>query len=239
MKRLFDIVVSATVLAILALPLLVVMVILRCTGEGHVFFLQERVGRHGKLMKITKFATMLKDSPSLGTKDITLQDDPRVLPFGKFLRKTKVNELPQFWDVLVGRMSLVGWRPLMPAGFADYSPEVQTCIVKNRPGITGIGSLVFRDEESIVTRARDAGEDPRLFYRDVVMPYKGLLEVWYSEHVGLITDLKILFATVVAVTKPGWFGFVKWFKGFPSPKNPHLREAIGFSREVSSVTAAS
>lgn len=230
MKRLFDILVSLAVLTVLAVPLLFIMLVLRLTGEGDVFYLQERIGRFGKPIFITKFATMLRDSPSLGTKDITLRDDPRVLPFGKVLRKTKVNELPQFWDVLVGKMSLVGWRPLMPAGFADYSPDVQQRIVLNRPGITGIGSLVFRDEESIVTRARDGDEDPREFYKSVVMPYKGALEVWYSEHAGLRTDIKILLATAVAVLRPGWYGFVRWFPAFPLPTDKHLSEAIGSIR---------
>ncbi|HAN98538.1 MAG TPA: lipid carrier--UDP-N-acetylgalactosaminyltransferase [Planctomycetaceae bacterium] len=226
MKRLLDIIVSLAVLSVLVGPLLFVMLVLRLTGEGDIFYLQERIGRFGKPIFITKFATMLRNSPSLGTKDITLRDDPRVLPFGKLLRKTKVNELPQFWDVLVGKMSLVGWRPLMPAGFADYSSEVQQRIVLNRPGITGIGSLVFRDEESIVTRARDAGEDPREFYKSVIMQYKGSLEIWYSEHAGLMTDLKILVATAVAVLRPGWYGFVRWFRDFPPPTNEHLRHVI-------------
>ena len=115
-KRIFDLFVSGSVLLILALPLAIVIVILKLTGEREAFYFQDRVGYLGKIIKVTKFVTMVKDSPNMGTQDITLRNDPRVLPVGKFLRKTKLNEVPQFWDVFVGKLSLVGWRPLMPKG---------------------------------------------------------------------------------------------------------------------------
>lgn len=226
LKRLLDIFVSGTILLILSPLLLLVIVILKLTGEREAFYFQDRVGFRGKIFKVTKFATMVKDAPHLGTGDITLRDDPRVLPVGKFLRKAKLNEVPQFWDVMVGKMSLVGWRPLMPAGFAEYSPEIQQEIVKVKPGLTGIGSLVFRDEETIITRAAAEGRDLRGCYREDIMPYKGALEVWYVAHRGLWTDIKIMLATAVAVLRPDWTGYSRWFGNLPEPKSVIIREHL-------------
>ena len=227
LKRAFDIVVAGSVLLILAPALAVVVVILKLTGEREAFYFQERVGYLGKIIHVTKFVTMIKDSPNIGTQDITLRNDPRVLPVGRVLRKTKLNEVPQFWDVLVGRMSLVGWRPLMPKGFADYPADVQREIVKVKPGLTGIGSLVFRDEESIIAAAEAQGRDLRACYREDIMPYKGALEVWYVAHQGLWTDLKILVGTAIAVLRPGWTGYAGWFRGLPEPLSPLVREHLG------------
>jgi len=227
LKRLLDICISGAVLLLVSPLLAVVIVILKVTGEREAFYFQERVGFLGKIIYVTKFVTMVKDSPNMGTQDITLRNDPRVLPVGKFLRKTKLNEVPQFWDVLVGTMSLVGWRPLMPKGFADYPPEVQTEIVKVKPGLTGMGSLVFRDEESIIARAEQEGRDLRSCYREDIMPYKGALEVWYVAHQSTWTDLKIMVGTAVAVLKPGWTGYTRWFPNFPTPASVIIRETLG------------
>lgn len=226
MKRLFDICVSGCVLLVLAPLLLPVMALLRLTGEGEVFYLQQRMGYGGKLIWVTKLATMLKNSPSLGTGHITVKDDPRVLPLGKFLRKSKLNEMPQFWDVFVGKLSLVGWRPLMPTGFANYPAEVQQKIVQVKPGLTGIGSLVFRDEEAVLTAAQGDGRDLTEVYRDDIMPYKGALECWYVDHASFVTDVKILIATALAVLVPGWRGFWKWFPDLPNPQSPLLKAVL-------------
>lgn len=226
LKRLFDILVSGTILLILSPLLLTVIVILKLTGEREAFYFQDRVGFQGKNFKVTKFATMLKNAPNMGTGDITLRNDPRVLPVGKFLRKAKLNEVPQLWDVLMGNMSMVGWRPLMPQGFAEYSPQIQQEIVKVKPGLTGIGSLVFRDEEAIISKAADEGRDLRACYREDIMPYKGALEVWYVTHQGLWTDIKIIIATAVAVLRPGWTGYAGWFSGLPAPQAPIIRNYL-------------
>lgn len=226
LKRLFDILVSGTILLLLSPLLLAVIAILKLTGEREAFYFQDRIGFQGKKFKVTKFATMLKNAPNMGTGDITLRNDPRVLPAGKLLRKTKLNEVPQFWDVLVGKMSLVGWRPLMPQGFAEYSPQIQQEIVKVKPGLTGIGSLVFRDEETIISKAADEGRDLRGCYREDIMPYKGALEVWYVAHRGLWTDIKIMIATAFAVLRPGWTGYAQWFSGLPEPQSAIIREYL-------------
>jgi lipopolysaccharide/colanic/teichoic acid biosynthesis glycosyltransferase len=219
MKRTFDIVMSSLALAFLAVPLLVAMLILRFTGEGEIFFLQERVGWHGHRFQVFKFATMRKDSESTGTRDITLRDDPRVLPVGRFLRKMKINELPQLLNVLRGEMSLVGWRPLMPVSFSYYPSHVQRRIVKSRPGLTGIGSIVFRDEEAITERL---DRPPDEVYRDLIFPYKGALEVWYQEHQSFSLDLKIIAVTMLAVLGSGGDAHLSWFPGLP-PRPEGLR----------------
>lgn len=243
LKRLLDVCISFTVLVVLAMPLALVWLILKFTGEGEAFYFQKRVGYGGKLIYLTKFATMLKDSPNMGTQDITLRNDPRVLPFGRFLRKTKINEMPQFWDVLVGKLSLVGWRPLMPQGFDSYPEEVRIEIVKAKPGLTGIGSLVFRDEESIIAVAEEKGMDLRECYRNEIMPYKGALEIWYVRNRGLWTDLKILAGTAIAVLYPGWHGYFRWFSDLPIPQSELIQShlalrvsamqssALGFARK--------
>ena len=229
LKRLLDVVVSGLILMVLAVPLCIIIVILKLTGEREAFYLQERVGFLGERIKVTKFVTMVKDSPNIGSQDITLRDDPRVLPFGKLLRKTKLNEVPQFWDVFVGKLSLVGWRPLMPQGFADYSESVQREIVKVKPGLTGIGSLVFRDEEAIIAKAQAEGRDLRACYREDIMPYKGALEVWYVANQGLWTDLKIMVGTAIAVLKPGWRGYTDWFADLPQPESKVIQAHFGVS----------
>ena len=191
-KRATDIIVSAIAIIVL-LPLLVpVMLALRFSGEGEIFYRQKRIGYQNKPFDILKFATMLKDSPNMKGGEITLRKDPRVLPFGRFLRMTKINELPQLFNILKGDMSLVGPRPLMEVSFRMYSPEVQAVVYQSVPGLTGIGSLVFRDEERLASRP---GIDPRQFYREQIYPYKGELEIWYNANRRSIVDIKIIVLT--------------------------------------------
>lgn len=230
MKRLFDICVGLVLLLIFALPMLVCIVVLRFTGEGNVFFLQDRVGKHGQLFKVYKFVTMAVGSETKGTNDITIRNDPRVLPVGKFLRMAKLNELPQILNVIKGDMSIVGWRPLMPRGFGDYPEFVKENIVKANPGLTGIGSIVFRDEEAIITAAKEEGKDLIAAYRDDILPYKGAVELWYNEHRTTLSDLKIIFLTAYAIVSPGNTLVYKWFKGLPEPKSPLVRKHTGFDR---------
>jgi lipopolysaccharide/colanic/teichoic acid biosynthesis glycosyltransferase len=142
---------------------------------------------------------MLKDSPNIGTRSITLPGDPRVLPFGKFLRKTKINELPQLFNVLRGDMSIVGPRPLVPEIFEVFPPELQAHVYDSKPGLTGIGSIIFRDEESLFA---ETNLEPKVFYRQVIAPYKGALELWYGENRSMWTDLKIVLTTAWVILFP-------------------------------------
>jgi lipopolysaccharide/colanic/teichoic acid biosynthesis glycosyltransferase len=189
-KRFFDIVFSLLALIILSPLLIPIVIILKFTGEREVFYFQQRIGLRNKEFSIWKFATMLKNSPNIGTGEITLRKDPRVTRVGRFLRRTKINELPQIINVLRGDMSFVGARPLMRKSFENYSPEVQRVIYNTRPGITGIGSVIFRDEEKIVSESKDI----QATYRQIFQ-YKGAVEIWYQQHISFYTDTMILFLT--------------------------------------------
>jgi lipopolysaccharide/colanic/teichoic acid biosynthesis glycosyltransferase len=189
-KRFFDILFALIAIIILSPLLIPIIIILKLTGEHEVFYFQERIGRNNRKFNIWKFATMLKNSPNIGTGEITLRNDPRVTSVGKFLRKTKINELPQVFNVLVGDMSFVGPRPLMSKSFDHYSPEVQSVIYNTRPGITGIGSVIFRDEEKIVSESSDI----QATYRQIFQ-YKGQVELWYQRHISFYTDFMIIFLT--------------------------------------------
>ena len=146
MQRLLDVFLSGIAIILLSPILVPIACVLKITGEGEVFYKQARVGKGGSSFGLIKFATMLKDSPSIGTGEITIKNDPRVLPLGKFLRKSKINELPQLWNIFIGDMSIVGPRPMVPNTYARYPIKAQKVLNTVRPGLTGIGSIIFRDE---------------------------------------------------------------------------------------------
>lgn len=208
--RLLDILIAALSLTIISPILLVVTVILRCTGEGEIIYFQKRVGYRREIFHIWKFATMLKASPSMGAGTLTMANDPRVLPFGKFLRKSKINELPQLINVLKGDMALVGPRPLVPEGEGIYEDSVSEKIRSVRPGLTGLGSLALRDEESYYAHRTDAAE----YYINVIQPYKAALELFYIENKCLSLDLRILFYTAISIVYPS-FDLSSTFKNLP------------------------
>ena len=191
-KRIIDLLISGTVL-ILLLPVFIPIVILqKLTAEGEVFYFQKRIGFKQKYFDIWKFATMLKNSPSIGTGSITLRNDPRVTPVGKYLRKSKLNEIPQIINVLKGDMSIVGPRPLVDRTFSAYPKEVQDKVYDSKPGITGIGSIIFRDEELLIS---NSDMDPHAFYAAHIAPYKGQLEMWYQQNKSTFVDLSLIFLT--------------------------------------------
>ncbi len=199
LKRFFDLAFAALGLLLLLPLLLPIMLALRLTAEGEVFYRQKRVGFRNQHFGIWKFATMLKNSPNMGTGSLALRNDPRVTPLGRWLRKTKINELPQLINVLTGEMSFVGPRPQMQVDFDVYPPEVKEKIYSAKPGITGIGSIVFRDEERLLSRP---GIDPKAFYAAHIAPYKGALEMWYLRHRSLYTDFMLLLLTAWAIVFP-------------------------------------
>ena len=156
---------------------------------------------------------MLKDSPNLASGSITLSGDWRVTKPGKFLRKTKINELPQIINILKGDISLVGPRPLVTQNFTAYNEDVQSRIYNVKPGLTGIGSIIFRDEESIISAVKD--EDPHEFYKRVIAPYKGELEMWYQSNNSFFLDLQLIFMTAWVILVPTSKLYEKWFKDLP------------------------
>ena len=214
-KRFFDILLSGFAILVLSPLLVPVMIVLKCTGEHDIFYGQERIGYKNKRFKILKFATMLRNSPNMSGGLHTTHGDPRVLPFGSFLRKTKINELPQLFNIFLGDMSIVGPRPLVDKTFAPYPPEVKARIYSVRPGLTGIGSVVFRDEESIITNSKLRPEE---CYAKVIAPYKGALELWYLDHFGFWTDVKLIFLTAWVIVFPKSKLMEKMFKDLPKPE---------------------
>ncbi|WP_024868288.1 sugar transferase [Pseudoxanthomonas suwonensis] len=213
MQRLFDIILSFIALAILSPLLVPVAVVLRMTGEGEVFYVQQRVGRGGRSFGLFKFATMLKNSPNLGTGTVTVKDDPRVLPVGRFLRRTKINELPQLINILKGDMSIIGPRPQTHRCFDAFPAEAQAEIIKVRPGLSGVGSIVFRDEEVLM----HVSSEPERFYDTVIMPYKGELERWYVAHQGMGTYLLLIGLTAWVVLVPGSTAVWRFLDELPLP----------------------
>ncbi len=133
---------------------------------------------------------------------ITRRKDNRLTPMGAFLRRTKLNEVPQLLNVLKGEMSIVGPRPVLLESYLLYSKEVQSAIYSVKPGLTGIGSIIYRDEEALITKELERGGDIWTYYRDVIYMHKGKLEEWYRDHQSLSIDLLIVFITVLVVLRP-------------------------------------
>ena len=211
--RFFDVGLSSLALIVVSPLLIPIVLFLKFSGEGEIFFLQERVGKNREMFKLFKFATMLKDRPSMGTGTVTMKNDPRVLPAGKFLRKTKINELPQLLNVFIGDMSLVGPRPQAPRCFDAFPVESQDVIVQVKPGLSGIGPIVFRGEEDILE-----GHSGTLdFYDNVIGPYKGDVEAWYVGKQGLIAYFSLILLTVWVVLFPKSDLVWRLFKDLPSP----------------------
>lgn len=214
-KRFFDIIFSLLAILILSPILIPIVILLRLTGEGYIFYFQKRIGYKSQYFNIWKFATMLKDSPNLGTGTITLRKDPRITPMGGFLRMTKINELPQLFNVFKGDMSFVGPRPLVDKNFENTPKEIKEKIYQNKPGITGIGSVVFRDEEKLYSQTTLS---PSQFYKEVIGPYKCELELWYGKNISLLTDMKILILTALVIILPKNTLYKIWFKDLPKTK---------------------
>ena len=213
-KRIFDFSASSVACIILFPILLPVMILLRLTSEGEVFYLQDRIGLKKKPFRIFKFATMLKRSVKMKGGIITLKNDPRVTFMGTFLRKSKINELPQLINILKGDMSIVGPRPVMKISFESYPLQIQEVIYNVKPGLTGIGSIIFRDEEELITNIKKNGGDIWEFYKDKIYPFKGELEVWYQNNKSFFLDLKLIFITAWVIFYPDTKIYNK-LKGLP------------------------
>tara|TARA_B100000886_G_scaffold332670_1_gene285671 strand:+ start:370 stop:1047 length:678 start_codon:yes stop_codon:yes gene_type:complete len=211
-KRILDLTISILSLIILFPLFFSVIIILKFTGEGEVFYMQERIGYNNIKFKIIKFATMMKNSPNIGSGSITLRNDPRVLPFGRFLRISKINELPQILNVLKGEMSIVGPRPQMQVDFDKFPKDKRNLIYKSKPGITGIGSIIFRDEESILSKVSG---DKHFFYQKNIAPYKTALELWYFKNSSIFLDIKLIFITAFVILFPTTITITSLIKGLP------------------------
>jgi len=214
MRRLFDIALSGMALTALSPLLVPVAALLKVTGEGEVLYIQKRVGKGRKKFGIFKFVTMVKNSENMKNGTLTVKDDPRVLPVGKYLRKTKINELPQLLNILKGDMSVIGPRPLTENGFSAYPEKSQDAVSQVKPGLSGIGSIVFRDEESMLD---DPNIDRVEFYKNVIAPYKGELEQWYVKHQDTYTYFMLIGLTAWTVAFPKSDIYKRIFKDLPKP----------------------
>ena len=221
--RLFDILFAAVGL-ILLFPLFVfIVIILKFSAEKEVFFVQQRVGRFGENFGVIKFVTMLKNSPNIGSGSITSKNDPRILPFGKILRKTKINELPQLVNVLKGEMSIIGPRPHVQRDLQSVPKDILQEILQSRPGLSGIASIIFRDEEKILQRY----EDPRPVYDELIAPYKAELELWYKSHNSLKLYFVLIYLTIYCIITGNQKNVFKIFPSLPKP-NKKLKVLLNF-----------
>jgi len=221
LKNILGIVLALIALIVISPILIPVCIGLLLTGEHYVFYFQKRIGYKNKYFNIWKFATMLKASPNLGTGLYTTKNDPRIMPMGNFLRKTKINELPQLINVLKGDMSIVGPRPLVDKTFVPYSDYVKSVIYNVKPGLTGIGSIVFRNEEQLLSETKMPLEE---FYAKHISPYKGELELWYQNHLSLYTDLMLILLTAWTIISPKSNLVYKVFKDLP--ERPKIMNSI-------------
>ncbi len=196
--RFFDILFSSLAILVLLPFMIPIMIALKLTGEHDIFYAQMRVGKGEKEFPILKLATMLRNSPNLPGGLFTQKNDPRMLPMGKFLRKTKINELPQLWNIFKGDMSVIGYRPMVPVYYAVYPEADRKVLSGSKPGLSGIGSIVFRSEEELMRKV----DDQEKYYQEVIVPYKSALECWYVRHKSVVLYFRLIWMTVVAVLQP-------------------------------------
>ena len=192
-KRIFDIVVALVMLAFLILPILVIAVLVKATSPGHVCFRQERVTTYGRRFRIFKFRTMVENAEALGTQ-VTTDGDSRVTKIGRVLRKYRLDELPQIFNVLGGSMSFVGTRPEVPRYVEQYQPEYYATLLLPA-GITSLASIMYKDEEKLLSSAEDADR----VYIETVLPEKMKYNLKYVKHFGFFSDIGLMFKTVKEV----------------------------------------
>jgi len=194
-KRLIDASSSFVALLVLCPLFAIVGIIIKCTSPGPVLYWQQRVGRGGRIFRIAKFRSMVvgADKKGLG---ITISGDARVTRVGVFLRKSKIDEFPQLWNVLKGEMSLVGPRPELPQYVSGYTPE-QRLVLQVRPGITDPASIRYRHEEAVLATSTNPDE----FYRGVILPDKLTINLQYIREISVYSDIKCVIHTMTSLFK--------------------------------------
>jgi lipopolysaccharide/colanic/teichoic acid biosynthesis glycosyltransferase len=190
-KRVFDLLGASLALLLLSPLMLTIALAIKLDSRGPVFFRQQRVGRHGVPFRIHKFRSMVANAPQRGPA-LTVGDDPRITRVGRWLRRTRLDELPQLFDVLAGRMSLVGPRPEVPQYVAHYPPQLRERALSVRPGITDPSSLLYLDEAELLARAAD----PQREYIEVILPRKLKCAADYAAQANLRSDLGVLLRTL-------------------------------------------
>lgn len=189
-KRIMDIVLSIFGIIVMAIPMIIISIAIKLNSKGPVLFRQVRVGKDGELFKINKFRTMITDAEKKGMQ-ITVGKDNRITSVGHILRKTKLDEFPQLFNVLFGEMSFVGPRPEVPK-YVDLYDDYQKNVLKVKPGITDLASIEYRDESSILGQS----SDPEKSYVEEVLPEKLKLNMKYIKNMTVFYDLKLIFKTL-------------------------------------------
>lgn len=211
MIRFFDLLFSFFLLILLFPLLLLVCIWNVLTGEHEIFYKQIRIGKNGKQFEIIKFATMLKNSSELGTGGFTEFNDSRFLPLGSFMRKTKINELPQLLNILRGEMSLVGFRPLTKGSFNRVLDIGDKTTYSNMPGITSPASIFLRNEEQILMKV----EDKQKYYDEHILPFKVSLDEWWAKNNSVFNYFAILFLTALSLFLPFHLLPIKILRNLP------------------------
>ena len=193
LKRVFDLIVSLTMLGFLIVPIIVISIIVKSTSPGHVFFRQERVTTYGRRFKIFKCRTMVENAEALGTQ-VTTDSDSRVTGIGRFLRKYRLDELPQVFNVIGGSMSFVGTRPEVVRYVEQYKNEYYATLLLPA-GITSLTSIMYKDEEKLLSSAENADK----VYVEQVLPEKMKYNLQYVKSFGFFSDIKLMFKTVKEV----------------------------------------
>lgn len=196
--RVFDILISGLAIFLLSPILLLSCLVVYLFGEGDIFYLQRRSGKAGAQFDVIKFATMQRDSPEKGAGLFVVHNDSRILPHGRLFRSTKLNELPQLLNVLLGDMSLVGFRPLVPSTFDRAVSLSSGAGYKVQPGLTSLASIVGRNEELELGRMGSREK----FYFEYILPRKVMFDDWWAEHRSLKLYFGILLATAMVVVAP-------------------------------------
>ena len=214
LKRVLDIIGSVLGLLILLPVMAVVAIIIKLDSPGPVFFRQERLGQGARTFRILKFRSMVVNAARSGTA-LTVRADKRITRVGAFLRRSKLDELPQLINVLAGDMSIVGPRPEVAEFMKFYTPDQREIILSMRPGLTDYAAILFRDESSLL----DQGRDPVEVYRHEIMPVKFACYHRYSREISIVNDLSVIFATVLLLFTgriPQWLGIEHRLRALPS-----------------------
>ena len=210
-KRGADILFSILGILVSAPLLLISVILIFISGEAYPVYLSYRIGKDGKLFRMFKLRTMSRNKQS--KSPITSYNDNRINLFGRFLRFSKIDELPQFFNILNGDLSFVGPMPMLPEVYFFYSDKTREKLNTIRPGVTGIGSIIFRNESDLFKKVKGSHER---FYKDNIAPAKADLELWYTKNSSFIIDFKILILTFVAILYGKVKSLKRHFKNLPT-----------------------
>ena len=207
-KRFCDLIFALAGLLVTSPIVLLVIILKKLAGEKEIFYIKGRVGKGGRLFPFIKLSSMTPAKKGEKTSSLTLSNDSRITPLGHLIRKTKIDEFPQFVNIIRGELSFVGPRPMMPKIYKDYSKGVKAELSKIRPGVTGLATVVFRNEAQLLEDSDYT--DELQFYKEVIAPTKGAIELIYIKNQGFALDFILLLLTVWQIIRPQSLLGYKW-----------------------------